>query len=61
MAIVLSGGGTLLYTHIGVLQALEDAGLLNDHTFPVRARASRQIRSGALAGSHELPQGTVAV
>lgn len=31
--------------------------------FPVRARvrASRQIRPGALAKSHDLPQGTVAV
>ena len=30
VAIVLSGGGSYLYAHIGVLEALEDAGLLND-------------------------------
>jgi transposase len=29
--------------------------------FPARARASRQIRPGALARSHDLPHGTVAV
>lgn len=51
VAIVLSGGGTLLYTHIGVLQALEDAGLLND-----RARGfaqHNQVRAvvGTSAGS----------
>ena len=38
--------------------ALRDKG--GCRAFPVRARASRQIRSGALAGSHDLPQGTVA-
>src|SRR3989442_7318787 len=38
--------------------ALRDKG--GCRAFPVRARTSRQIRSGALAGSHDLPQGTVA-
>src|SRR5712691_6607840 len=35
--------------------ALRDQG--GCRAFPVRARASRQIRSGALAGSHGLPTG----
>lgn len=30
VAIVLAGGGTYLFTHIGMLEALEDGGLLDD-------------------------------
>ena len=29
VAIVLAGGGTYLFTHIGMLEALEDGGLLD--------------------------------
>lgn len=46
IGIVLSGGGTKLFTHIGWLEALDDAGLLNQQVSAVVGTSA-----GAIAGA----------
>lgn len=51
VAIVLSGGGSYLYAHIGVLEALEDAGLLNDRQNDFAQHNQVKAVVGTSAGS----------
>lgn len=51
IAIVLSGGGTYLYAHIGLLEAFEDAGLINDRANNYEQHQQIHTVAGTSAGS----------
>ncbi len=56
VGIVLSGGGTKLFTHIGLLEALDNAGLLDERVSAVVGTSAGSI-AGALYALGYSPQG----
>lgn len=49
VGIVLSGGGTKLFTHLGFLEALDNAGLLNDRVSAVVGTSAGSVAGGFYA------------